>query len=63
MSDSYAWPVASIPMCESDAAGSSPRRRSSAFARTARACADGDSPGAAGHCSAAHACTRGSASA
>ena len=50
-------------MWDSDAAGSSPRRRSSALARTARAWADGDSPGAAGHCSAAHAWTRGSASA
>jgi hypothetical protein len=63
MSASYAWPVASIPMCDSDAAGSRPRRRSSALARTARSCALGDSPGAAGHWRAAQAVTVGSAAA
>ena len=51
-----------MPTCESDAAGSRPRSRSSAFARIERACAASGSPSARGKRSAAQASTRGSAS-
>ena len=48
-----------MPMCDSDAAGSSPRRRSSALARIARSCAAGESPPAIGNSRAAQALTTG----
>ena len=51
-----------MPMCESEAAGSRPRNRSSAFASIERRCAASGSPSARGKRSAAHARTRGSES-
>ena len=50
-------------MCDSEAAGSSPRSRSSAFAFTARRRAASDEPDSAGNVSSTHAETFGSASA
>ena len=52
-----------MPMCDSDAAGSSPRSRSSALALTARRRTASDSPGVAGNVESTHALTRGSDSA
>ena len=49
-----------MPMCDSDAAGSRPRRRSSALACTARRCAAADCPSGAGKVASAHAATAGS---
>ena len=49
-----------MPMCESEAAGSSPRSRSSALAFTARRRAASDSPAAAANVESTHELTRGS---
>ena len=60
MSCSYVWPVAKIPMCDSELAGRRPRRRSSALALIARAWAAGASSGVRGNSCSAQAATLGS---